>query len=347
MTRHFNSRSLLWFAMLLIVVFFLSQAIGSVTIAPATLIRLVINTLPGIHPDLQWVNEHITFSTILFQLRLPHALLMLLVGAALGGSGAAYQGLFRNPLADPYLIGVASGAGLGAVVAMSVKFPHTSAGLLMVPLAAFGLAIGTVWLVYTLARVGKTTPTTNLILAGVAVSAFATALTSFFMLRSQGELRRALAWLLGGGTLTGWQPVIACLPYILAGLGLLLMMGYPLDVLQFGDEQAQQLGIRVNRVRWLVVAGATLATAGAVAFSGIIGFVGLVIPHLVRLLGISDYRKLLPASMLGGAVLLIAADVIARVVIAPQQLPVGIVTAMLGAPFFLWVLKRAKEQAFW
>jgi iron complex transport system permease protein len=230
---------------------------------------------------------------------------------------------------------------------MSLRFPYTTAGLLAVPLSAFTLAIGTVWLVYTLARVGKVTPTTNLILAGVAVSSFASALTSLIMLRSQGELRRALAWLLGGGTLTGWQPVFASLPYILVGLGLLVFMGYRLDVMQFGDEQAQQLGIPVTRVRWLVVAGATLATAGAVAFSGIIGFIGLIIPHIFRLLGLNDYRKLLPASMLGGAILLMVADVIARVIIAPQQIPVGIVTAMLGAPFFLWVLKRTRAGAFW
>lgn len=347
MSGQLNPRTFLWSCLLLGAVMVLSLAIGSVYIAPATLLRLVLNLLPGAKTDLVWLSGQTTFTTILLQLRLPHMLLMLLVGASLGGSGAAYQGLFRNPLADPYLIGVASGAGLGAVLAMSFKFPYTAAGLLTVPLAAFCLGSGTVWLVYTLARIGKTIPTTSLILAGVAVSAFATALTSFFMLRSQGELRRAFVWLLGGGAMTGWQPVMACLPYILVGLGILSFMGYPLDVLQFGDEQAQQLGIPINRVRWLVVAGATLATAGAVAFSGIIGFVGLVVPHVVRLLGVSDYRKLLPMSMLGGAVLLIGADVVARVVIAPQQLPVGIVTALLGAPFFLWVLKRAKAQAFW
>jgi iron complex transport system permease protein len=342
-----NMRSFFWLVLLLLVAGLASLAIGSVSIPPATLLELIASGLPGIRPDTQWLADNATYTTILLDLRLPHMLLMLLVGAALGGSGAAYQGLFRNPLADPYLIGVASGAGLGAVVAMSFQFPYTAAGLLAVPLSAFCLAIGTVWLVYTLARVGKVTPTTNLILAGVAVSSFASALTSLIMLRSQGELRRALAWLLGGGTLTGWQPVIASLPYILLGLGLLAAMGYRLEVLQFGDEQAQQLGIPVTRVRWLVVAGATLATAGAVAFSGIIGFVGLIIPHIFRLLGMSGYRRLLPASMLGGSILLILADILARVILAPQQLPVGIVTALLGAPFFLWVLKRARAGAFW
>jgi iron complex transport system permease protein len=328
---------------LFLVLFFsglISLATGSVSIPPGSLLHLVLG-------DERWITENATIATILLDLRLPHMLLMLLVGAALGGSGAAYQGLFRNPLADPYLIGVASGAGLGAVLAMSFQLPYTTAGLMAVPLSAFSLGLGTVWLVYTLARVGKVTPTTNLILAGVAVSSFATALTSLIMLRSQGELRRALGWLLGGGSLTGWQPVAASLPYILAGLGLLITLGYRLEVMQFGDEQAEQLGIPVTRIRWLVVAGATLATAGAVAFSGIIGFIGLIIPHVFRLVGVTGYRRLLPASMLGGAILLVLADVVARVILAPQQLPVGIVTAMLGAPFFLWVLKRTRSGAFW
>lgn len=329
-----------WLLLLLIVSGLLSLATGSVSIPPGSLLHLILG-------DAQWIAENATVTAILLDLRLPHMLLMLLVGAALGGSGAAYQGLFRNPLADPYLIGVAAGAGLGAVLVMSFQLPYTTGGLLAVPLAAFSLGLGTVWLVYALARVGKVTPTTNLILAGVAVSSFASALTSLVMLRSQGELRRALGWLLGGGTMTGWQPVFASLPYILLGLGLLLSLGYRLEVLQFGDEQAEQLGIPVTRVRWLVVAGATLATAGAVAFSGIIGFVGLIIPHLFRLTGMSGYRKLLPASMLGGAILLVLADIVARGILAPQQLPVGIVTALLGAPFFLWVLKRARSGAFW
>jgi iron complex transport system permease protein len=273
--------------------------------------------------------------------------LIALVGAALGGSGAAYQGLFRNPLADPYLIGVAAGAGLGAVLAMSFRWPYTFLGLLAVPAAAFAFALLTVVLVYTLARVERTVPTTNLILAGVAISSFATAVSSFFMLRSQGELRQAIVWLMGGGALSGWQPVLAMLPYILVGLSTLLMMGNALNVLQVGDEQAQQLGIPVERVRRIIIVAASLTTAAAVAFAGIIGFVGLIVPHLVRMLFSSDYRRLLPLSILFGAALLLVTDVLARVVIAPEELPLGVITALAGAPFFLWVLRRAKNQAFW
>jgi len=288
-----------------------------------------------------------TTGTILFSLRLPRTILIAMVGAALAGSGTAYQGLFRNPLADPYLIGVASGAGLGAVAAMSIHWSYTTLGLLAVPLAAFISGLATVAIVYALARVGQALPASNLILAGVAVSSFATALTSFLMLRASGELRRALAWLLGGATMSGWQPVLALLPYWVVGLGILLTFGHALNVLQFGDEQAQQLGLPVNRVRRWIIVAASLTTAAAVSFAGIIGFVGLIIPHILRLLIGPDYRRLLPLSLIGGAALLLGADVLARVLLAPQELPVGIVTALAGAPFFLWVLRRSRQANFW
>jgi iron complex transport system permease protein len=273
--------------------------------------------------------------------------LIALAGAALGGSGAAYQGLFRNPLADPYLIGVASGAGLGAVIAMSIQWPYSFWGLMAIPMAAFLAALLTVFIVYSLARVGQTVPTTNLILAGVAFSSFATSLTSFLMLRSTGEVRRALGWLLGGISLTGWDSVLALLPYLAVGMGLLLVSGHALNLMQFGDDQAQQLGLNVTRSRAIILAAASLTTAAAVAFAGIIGFIGLVVPHIVRMWFGADYRRVIPLSLLGGASALLISDVIARVVLAPQEIPVGIVTALAGAPFFLWVLRRAKNQGYW
>ncbi len=321
-----------------------SVAVGSVFISPGALAGIFAAGITS-SPLPDWIPA--SFATIILSLRLPRTILIALTGAALSGSGAAYQGLFRNPLADPFLIGVASGAGLGAVTAMSIKWPYTTLGLLVIPLAAFLGAALTVLVVYELARVRRTVPTTNLILAGVAVSSFATAASSYLMINGTGELRRALVWLLGGATLSGWLPVAILLPYAGLGLGVLLLMGHALNVLQFGDEQAVQLGLRVERVRIIVVMAATLSTAAAVAFSGIIGFVGLVVPHIVRLLWGSDYRRLLPLSILGGATFLLAADVLSRVLMAPQELPVGIITALAGAPFFLWVLRRAKNQSFW
>lgn len=319
-----------------------SLAIGAVFIPPASLLDLFSASLPGLGNS-PIVSE--TFRTILFSIRLPHTILMALTGAALGASGAAYQGLFQNPLADPYLIGVASGAGLGAVLAMSYHWPDNAFSYFAIPAAAFLGGLITVAVVYGLARSGRTIPTTTLILAGVAVGSFASAMTTFLMFRSDGEVRRALAWLLGGSTLSGWGPVIAGLPYLVLGTGLLLTTGHALNVLQFGDEQAHQLGLHVDRAKALVILAATLTTAAAVAFTGIIGFIGLIIPHVIRIIWGPDYRKLIPLSLIGGATALLMADLLARVLLAPQQLPVGVITALAGAPFFLWVLRRYQRSA--
>ena len=328
---------------LLILAVIFSLAIGSVFIAPASLGQILRSWLT--HTPLPDSLE--TFGFIISDIRLPRTVLVLLTGAALGGSGTAYQGLFRNPLADPYLIGVASGGGLGAVLAMSIKWPYSFWGLMAVPLSAFIFAMLTVLLVYSLARVGKSVPTTNLILAGVAFSAFATALTSYLIISSEGEVRRALNWLLGGSNQSSWLTVLAVLPYLVLGLGFLLFNGHALNLLQFGDDQAQQLGLPVTRTKTLLLVAASLATAAAVSFSGIIGFIGLIVPHVMRLWWGADYRRLLPLSMLAGGSFLILADILARIVLRPQELPVGIVTALAGAPFFLWVLRRSKNQGYW
>jgi iron complex transport system permease protein len=319
----------------------LSVAVGAVFIPPETLLRMLAARLPGaaITPD--WSES---FAAIVFEIRLPHAVLVLMTGAALGSSGAAYQGLFRNPLADPYLIGVASGAGLGAVLALTGRWPTSLGGFLTIPAAAFAGGLATVLLVYSLSRTGRALPMATLILAGVAISAFTGALTSYLMLRSEDELRRAIAWLLGGSPAAGWEPVFAVAPYLLVGMTGLLVSGHALNVLQFGEEQAGQLGLPVNRAKNLVLVAASLTTAAAVAFSGIIGFIGLIVPHIIRLVWGDDYRRLIPLAMLGGASALLLSDVAARTIVAPQSLPVGIVTAIAGAPFFIWVLRRARRQ---
>jgi iron complex transport system permease protein len=328
---------------ILIIAVILSLAIGSVFIAPSQLCQILRSWL--FHNQLPAGLE--TFSFIISDIRLPRTVLVLLTGAALGGSGTAYQGLFRNPLADPYLIGVASGAGLGAVLAMSINWPYTFWGLLAVPMSAFLFAMLTVLLVYFVARVGQSVPTTNLILSGVAFSAFATALTSYMIISSQGEVRRALGWLMGGASQNSWQSVLAILPYLVIGLGFLLMNGHALNLLQFGDDQAQQMGLAVMRSKTLLLLAASLATAAAVSFSGIIGFIGLIVPHVMRMWWGADYRRLLPLSIIGGGGFLILADILARTIMRPQELPVGIVTALAGAPFFIWVLRRAKNQGYW
>jgi iron complex transport system permease protein len=337
------ARPLLICLVVLLAAILLGVGVGSVFIPPKDTLTILWQALLG--QPLEDSPSGIQ-AVILLSLRLPRTLLMVLTGAALAGSGCAYQGLFRNPLADPYLIGAASGAGLGAVAVMAFQWPVTNLGYLAVPLASFFGSITAVLLVFQIARVGKTLPVTNLILAGVAVSSFATALSSFVMVNAGGELRRAFVWMLGGSTMAGWKPVAGMLPYALIGLAALLGLSYKLNILQLGDEQAQQLGIKVSRVRTQIILAATLATAAAVAFSGIIGFVGLIIPHISRRLWGGDMRRMLPLSMLSGAVFLVIADILARVLMAPQEIPVGIITALCGAPFFLFIMRQSKQQTW-
>lgn len=318
----------------------LSVALGAVTIPPGSALQILINKFPGVEIEGSWPSY---FETILWDLRLPHTILVALTGAALAGSGAAFQGLFRNPLADPYLIGVASGAGLGAIAIMSIP----QAGRYLVPLGAFLGALLTIVAVYQLARVGQIVPLTTLILAGVAIGSFTSALTSFLMLISDQMVLQAMSFLLGGSTVTGWDPLAIALPYFSIGLTLLILSGHPLNVLQFGEEQARQLGLPVEKVKLFIIISASLTTAAAVSFSGVIGFIGLVVPHIIRILWGGDYKKLIPLSILGGGITLLASDILARIVMAPGYLPVGIVTAMIGAPFFLWILRRAKKEVFW
>jgi len=321
----------------------LGVVVGSVSIPPQAVLGLLLGRLAGLADGVAYPPA---YATILFEIRLPRVTLMALTGAALAAAGASYQGLFRNPLADPYLVGVAAGAGLGATVAIVFALPNTFLGLAAVPVAAFAGAILTVGLVVLSAQIGRSMPVSTTLLAGVAIGAFASAITTLIMLRSPDGLRRSFNWLLGGYGGGGWQPVLIVIPYLVVGLAALQLNARALNVLQLDEDQARQLGINVGRVKLTVVVAATLMTAAVVAFGGLIGFVGLVVPHSVRLLGGPDYRRLILLSAIGGAAFLILADLVARTVVAPQELPVGVVTALAGAPFFVILLRRLKRSVF-
>lgn len=288
------------------------------------------------------------YDPIVWQIRLPRVLMAALVGAALGTAGAVYQGLFRNPLADPYLMGAASGAAFGATLALSLTgslsgaYAHTVAERwpASVPLFAFAGAVAAVVLAVVLA--GGVARRYNLILAGVVVGSVLTGLTTYLMMQDADRVRAVFSYTLGNLAFSGWADVRRLALYLLAALLPLFFFGRVLNALQLGDAVAHTLGLPLAAVKAVLILGATLATAAAVAQVGIIGFVGLIVPHTMRRLVGEDYRALLPASALGGAILLALADLLARVLVRPAELPVGVVTTMLGGPFFLYLLRRQR-----
>jgi len=318
----------------------LAVLVGPVRLDPWAVLVELAGRLPGVDTSSGLSDQE---AAILWQLRLPRVVLGGLVGAMLALAGAAYQGVFRNPLADPYLLGAAAGAGLGATLAIAYG-PGTSGWPVdLLPLAAFAGAVAGVAAAYALGRSGPARTTTSLILSGVAVAAFLTAIQTYVQQRESETLREVYGWILGRLTTAGWREVVLIVPYALVSTAAILLHGRLIDVLAVGDDEASSLGVRAARVRLVVVAAATLATAAAVAVSGLIGFVGIIVPHTIRLLAGSSHRLLAPLSLVAGAAFLILADLAARTVIAPAELPIGVVTAIVGAPFFALVLRGARR----
>ncbi len=283
-----------------------------------------------------------TQKSIVWNLRLPRVALGLLVGAALATAGASYQGIFRNPLADPYLLGVAAGGGLGATVAFAGEWGDGRGVLDGVQIAAFAGALASVALTYVVGVLGdRTRSATSLILAGVAVASFFTALQTFVQQQNSEDIRRVYSWILGGLTTNGWDEVLQLAPVALTGVVLLALSGRSLDVLAVGDEEASMLGLSVGRTRVLLIVVASLVTAAAVAVSGLIAFVGLIVPHTVRLLFGSSFRVIVPLSIAAGAGFLTLCDLAARTILSPAELPIGVITAFFGAPFFIVILRTS------
>ena len=295
--------------------------------------------------ELLWFDADLsdTQRTVLWQIRLPRVVLGLLVGSILALSGASYQGVFRNPLADPYLLGAAAGAGLG----VTVFIVGTAAGAatpVAAPVAAFAGALLAVALTYVLGSAGTARASTaSLILAGVAVATFLTAAQTYVQQRNQDTVRQVYNWILGRLSTAGWQEVWLVLPYIAVSATVLLLHRRALDVLAVGDDEAGALGLHARRTRLIVVVAASLGTAAAVAVSGLIAFMGIIVPHTVRLLAGSSHRITLPLSVLFGGAFLVLADLLARTIASPAEIPIGVVTAFFGAPFFVLVLRRSKR----
>jgi len=322
--------------------FIICTTIGPASIGFMDVMAMLLRKIPWIGsfvPRGDWPDS---FETIVFQMRLARVTLAVLAGAGLAVSGVVLQGLFKNPMADPYILGISSGAALGATIAMLYGAGTQLLGIYAIPLYAFLGATGTAFVVYRLAMVGGRVPMATMLLAGIAVGSFLSALTSYFMITSGRNIHQVVFWLMGGFAGRGWDHVRVLLPYVLTGFTLMLVYARRLNIMLLGEEQAQHLGINVERMKQVLLGAATLTAAAAVAVSGIIGFVGLIIPHAVRLIVGPDHRVLLPSAALTGAIFLAGADAIARVAAAPEEIPVGVITALFGGPFFIYLLRKKR-----
>lgn len=328
----------------LIVASFLASAFGAVTVSVADILRMALNKMAVFDFPATWraVDE-----TIIFQIRLPRVMGSALVGAALATAGVLFQGLLRNPMADPYIIGTSAGAALGATIAMMLPLNLAFLGFGLVPMAAFVGALGTVLLVYNLARVGGKTPIISMLLAGFVVSSLLAAIMAFMISMSERlslNLQSIYSFLMGHVSVTSWSQIAVIAPLVIGGIIYSRVFAFHLNAFSLGEEGAAYLGIDVERDKILILALGSMLTAAAVSISGLVGFVGLVVPHAVRLSFGPDHRLLLPASALAGGAFVVIADLLARTLLSPVEIPVGVITAIIGAPFFLYLLRRSRRE---
>lgn len=336
----FITMGLLLAGLLLLAAF--ATTIGSVSVPFSSTLGIILDKLPFIHIDHTWSDP---VETIITQIRLPRVVLAGAVGIALSVAGATYQGLFRNPLADPYLIGVAQGAALGAAIGFILPITFHNVAFSIIPVFAALGAILTVLVVYSIAKVGSSIPVTTLILGGVAVGSLLMALVNFIITISGDKIHGIVFWMMGSFSSAQWTDVEIALPVILLGSGFIFLFARSLNIIQLGEDQAKQLGVNIEKLKIMLLAASTIITAAAVSFVGIIGFVGIIIPHAVRLIWGADYRFLLPLSALVGAIFLIGADILSRSV-GSAEIPIGIITALCGAPFFMYLLRKKTKVLF-
>lgn len=331
----------------LLAVIVVATALGTVAIpfgqVAAMMADRVVSGLRG--SGTAWgAGRSVQAEAIIFQIRMPRVLTAAIVGSALAVAGAVFQGLLRNPMADPYLIGTSGGAALGATVALILPLQVMWFGFSLVPMLAFAGAMGAVLVVYRVARVGPRTPVTNLLLAGFALSSMMSAVMSFLMLAGTRSLHRVVLWTMGGVAASGWSQIQVVMPLVLVGMVCAYLLANDLNAFLLGEEQAAHLGVDVERRKLALLMVGSLLTAAAVSVSGLVGFIGLVVPHMTRLLFGPNHRLLLPSSALMGSIFLILADLLARVLMSPAEIPVGIITALIGAPFFIYLLRRSRRE---
>lgn len=328
---------------LLIVMIGITATIGSASIGPMDVYKVVASKIPGLGGLVDAGSITASQDSIIWSVRLPRVLLGVIVGAGLSISGASFQGLLKNPMADPYILGISSGAALGAAIAIILKLETAFIGFSGISIMAFMGALIAVTLVYNIGRIRSQVPVTTLLLAGVAVGQFLTAITSLLMVIYNRDMTKIIYWTLGSLSGKGWNPINTISIPIIAAMVILLFFSRDINIMLTGEESAKSLGVNVERIKVYVLLLGTFITSMAVSISGIIGFVGLIIPHIVRLIVGPDHRILLPASAIVGSIFMVFTDTIARTVISPMEIPVGIITAIFGGPFFIYLLRSKKK----
>ncbi|MGI5901613.1 MAG: FecCD family ABC transporter permease [Desulfitobacteriia bacterium] len=329
---------------LLIIISIYSFTLGPADIPFSEALIIILAKIPILNKALDTAQYSAVNEAIIWSLRMPRVVLAAFVGGALAVAGGTYQAFFKNPLADPYIIGISSGAALGATIGFitTVNF----LGLMKIPFFSFLGALITTLIVYNIARVGKKIIVATLLLAGVAFNSFLSSLMSFLMVMNTNKLDKIFFWLMGSFSNRTWQHVQITVPLILIGVLVLMLCAKELNALVFGDSTAMHLGIDLLRLRALLLGASSITAAGAVAVCGTIGFVGLIIPHIVRILVGPDHRILLPLSFLVGGIFMVVADTLSRTLFAPMEIPIGIITALFGGPFFIYLLKKKKSVTF-
>lgn len=328
----------------LILIFFMifSITIGSVNIEFNETVKILASKIPFLKNLVDVKDIPLSHLLIIFKVRLPRILLSALVGASLATSGAVFQGLFKNPMADPYVLGVSSGAALGASIVIIFFNTVTFIGISTTVVGAFIGAILSIFVVYSISRIGGKTPTVTLLLSGIAVNFFLSAIISLLMALNRDQIERIIFWTMGSVSAASLNKIyIIIIPFIITTF-LFIYYAKDLNSLLLGEDVAHSLGVDVEKTKLILLILSSLATAASVSVSGIIGFVGLIVPHAIRIVSGPDHRNLIPFSMLGGAIFLVISDTISRVIVSPSELPIGVVTSMFGAPYFLYLLYKNK-----
>ncbi len=340
------SKYIIPLAVILIIFIIIAASVGSAKVTIKETGLIIASFVPGINHFVDGDKLNQQNVKIISQIRLPRIFISVFVGIALACAGVIFQGIFRNPMADPYIIGVSAGASLGATAGIILVSGLKLLSISTASIFAFGGAIGVTFLVYNISKIRAKISVVTLLLAGVALSSLISAINSFILIFRSQDMAKVIFWLMGGLTSASWQQFYIIAPTITV---LLIFVGFflkDLNLISLGDERASQLGVETERVKKIMLVLASLIAAAAVSVSGIIGFVGLITPHIMRLAVGPDHKALYPASAIAGAIVLLFSDTLARTVLQPREIPVGIITSIIGVPFFIYLLLRSKKEVF-